>query len=97
MRKQRTISQYTTIKHDNKRHCPEDLACEGCCSCVEQYKNQIKILRDKLDKVSKENVELEKMLFRLNKNISEFEKRKKEFDKIDDFKLKVRETIKKEL
>jgi hypothetical protein len=32
---------------------------------------------------------------RLSKAVSEFEKRKEEFDKIDDFKAKVRETIKK--
>ena len=35
------------------------------------------------------------MMVKLSKTISDFEKRKEEFDKIDDFKAKVRESIKK--
>lgn len=97
MSRQRTITQYTTIRHHNKRHCPEDLTCQACCSCVQQFQNQNRILKEKLEKFIKDNDENQKIMAKLTKTISELEKRKEEFDKMDEFKLKVRSIIKKEL
>jgi predicted RNase H-like nuclease (RuvC/YqgF family) len=34
MNRQRAVSQFTNVKHNTKRHCPEDLSCDACCVCV---------------------------------------------------------------
>lgn len=95
MSRLRTVSQYTTVRHESKRHCRDDVACAGCCSCVEQLKNQNKILREKVERLAREAQDGERLMARMNKTISDFQKRKEEFDKIEDFKTKVRDTIRK--
>lgn len=47
------------------------------------YKNQSKILKEKLDKLIKEGQDNQKIIAKISKIISNFEKRKEEFDKID--------------
>jgi predicted RNase H-like nuclease (RuvC/YqgF family) len=95
MSRLRTVSQYTNVRHNSKRHCRDDLACAGCCSCVEQLNNQNKILKEKVERLTRESQDREKLMARMSKAISDLEKRKEEFDKIEDFKAKVRETIRK--
>lgn len=69
MSRVRTVSQYTTIKHHDKRHCPMDLTCTTCCPCVEQFRNQNKILKDKCNKLSQEKDDLDKIVLKLTKAI----------------------------
>jgi len=71
MSRLRTVSQYTTLRHDSKQHCPQDLSCKGCCSCVEMLKNQNKILREKVDKLAKDNQDKEKIMTKLIKTLSD--------------------------
>jgi hypothetical protein len=53
MSRPRTVSQYTAVRHESKRHCRDDLACAGCCSCVETLKNQNKILKEKVERLTR--------------------------------------------
>ena len=74
-RKQRTNSLYSSVKHNDKQHCPEDLACFQCCKCVERLTKQNKILVDKNQTLGKEKEECLKEIMRLNKVIKAWEKR----------------------
>jgi hypothetical protein len=52
-------------------------------------------LREKVERLAREGQDRERLMARMSKTISDFEKRKEEFDKIEDFKAKVRDTIRK--
>jgi hypothetical protein len=54
MNRKRITSEYNAPRHDSKRHCKDDLACQGCCSCVDKLNNQNTILKDKVAKLLKE-------------------------------------------
>jgi hypothetical protein len=75
MRKQRTLSQYHSVRHNSKQHCPEDIACRQCCKCVEVLKKQSKILMEKNQAVGKEKEDYLKEIMRLNKIVRDWEKR----------------------
>lgn len=67
MKKERAKSQYHSLKHPNKQHCPQDLSCQQCCQCVDILKKQNKILSEKNQSWGKEKEMLEREILRLRK------------------------------
>lgn len=67
IKRDRTISNYASVKHPTKQHCPEDLSCGACCRCVERLMKQNKILLDKVQNWGREKEMLEKEILRLRK------------------------------